>query len=447
VAIIGDGALTGGLVWESINKIQQNKKERLIILINDNGMSYSPTKGGYARYLQQLKVSKQWDTLSKSTKKFLSTLGLPGHLIRKGLGSIKDTFVRAVDIGGIFKDYDITFLGPINGHNIKEVERALQAAKRLNEPVIIHMRTKKGKGLAVAENDRNGKFHAIKPGTSISETPKVKAIQSWSQTFGEELVKLEKNNKNIVAITAAMTEPVGLEDFQKHYPKRFFDVGIAEGNSLLLASGLSYKGFHPYVCLYSTFATRGLDQWIYDIGLHNQKITLVLDRSGITGSDGPSHNGIFDLVLFSKIPQVHIATPYDKESLIKALKDSLKISEPSVIRYPKGNINNDIKSFDLKYHRKNSHTLSIILGPLTPTLAKNTYIYRPLWVFPIDKKILDLCSKFDKIQVFEDGIIKGGFGQQLKVKLDRLNISLYGVDQEFLPEDSRDNYLKRFNLA
>ncbi|MDR2538494.1 MAG: 1-deoxy-D-xylulose-5-phosphate synthase [Bifidobacteriaceae bacterium] len=444
VVVIGDGALTGGPVWEAINNIAQSMNERLTIIINDNGMSYTPTKGGMARYLQTVKVSEQWNALSTTSKRALYHLGKPGRLIRGFIHKLKSFFVRVVNIGGVFKDYDITYLGPIDGHNIEFIEKELRSAKRLHEPSIVHVVTQKGHGVQVAEHDNSGAYHAV----AANYDQDIPALNTWTEVFRQEMVKLGKQYPKLVTITAAMTGPVGLDLFRNVFPKRFFDVGIAEAEAFTMAAGLAYKGFHPLIALYSTFALRGFDQLLMDVALHNQSLTLILDRAGVTGDDGASHNGIWDMALFSKIPNVRIATPYDAKSLKRALLEAVSTQGVNIVRYPKGAIPAQLSIPQSAGRQK----CVLALGPLLESVLANPFyqdfdIIAPLWPWPLTSELLDQLQPYDYILTLEDGVLHGGLGEQIQVACPHKTVEIRAIPNAFLPTDSRSSLLKIYGLA
>ncbi len=346
VCVVGDGSLTGGMAWEALNNIAASTDEKLVIVVNDNERSYSPTIGGVATYLSTLRTTKGYEKFLDWGKGVLEKTPVVGHPIYETLHGMKKGIKDIVAPQGMFEDLGLKYFGPIDGHNIAEVEKALQSAKAFAGPVLVHVITEKGRGHAPALNDEAEKFHAVGVVDPETGEPLSKSGKSWTSVFSDELVKIGAERPDVVAITAAMMGPTGLDNFEKNFPERTFDVGIAEQHATTAAAGMAYAGLHPVVAVYSTFLNRAFDQLLLDVALHKAGVTFVLDRAGITGDDGPSHNGIWDLALTGIVPTLHVAAPRDGARVREVLREALDISDaPSLIRFPKGAVNEDIPAF------------------------------------------------------------------------------------------------------
>ncbi|MDR3128396.1 MAG: 1-deoxy-D-xylulose-5-phosphate synthase [Bifidobacteriaceae bacterium] len=464
VVLVGDGALAGGMIWEAINHIAYSLDQKLVIVINDNGRAYGETVGGLAHHLSAITGSKTYYDLENQTKLTLKKMGNFGKVVRKIGHNFKTGVRSSVLPKRIFSDFDIRYLGPINGHNLDDVIKAMKLANRYKEPVIIHAITQKGYGFPAAVDDAKDQYHTIGKFNPKTGIPIDGHLPCWSHIMGKTLTKLATKNPKILALTAAMLEPVGLEDFAKTYPNRIFDVGIAEAHAVGFASGLVYKGYHPVFALYSTFANRAFDQLLFDAALHKTGMTLCLDRAGVTGDDGPSHNGIWDISLFSLIPNIQMSAVWDKKSLAAVLAKSVKIDNHiTIIRYPKGavlpNLSPVAKTGNIVYFKKSVKldNLIIALGPLIHVAmdaafkSRNTTVVSCIWFWPIDIKLVELAKKYKNIIIAEDGILKGGFGQSFleKFNLSKTSgqildnkITLLGISDGFQKVNSRENILR-----
>ncbi len=338
VAVVGDGSLTGGMSWEALNNIASQTHRPLVIIVNDNGRSYSPTIGGLSTHLASLRTNDMYEKVLDWGKETLlkSPIGRPVfealHGMKKG---IKDVFAPQ----GLFEDLGLKYIGPVDGHDEDLIENALQVAKRFNGPVMVHVITEKGKGYAPALEDEAEKFHAtgiINPSTG---KPVNASATTWTSVFSDELVAIGKERKDIVALTAAMLGPTGLDKFAQQFPDRIFDVGIAEQHATTSAAGMAFGGLHPVVAIYATFLNRAFDQLLLDVALHNAGVTFVLDRAGITGDDGASHNGMWDLSILQVVPNLMLSAPRDASTLRELLRESVTVKDkPTVLRFPKGAI-------------------------------------------------------------------------------------------------------------
>ena len=309
VCVVGDGALTGGMSWEALNNISTSKNERLVIIVNDNERSYSPTIGGLATYLSTLRATSGYEKFLDWGKGVLERTPVVGHPIYETLHGVKKGIKDIVAPQGMFEDLGLKYLGPVDGHDVAAMEKTLKIAKEYGQPVLVHVITEKGKGHAPAINDEAEKFHAVGVVDAETGQPLSKGGKSWTSVFSDELVKIGSERSDVVAITAAMMGPTGLDKFEKAFPERTFDVGIAEQHATTSAAGMAFAGLHPVVAVYSTFLNRAFDQLLLDVALHKAGVTFVLDRAGVTGDDGPSHNGMWDLALTGIVPTLHVAAP------------------------------------------------------------------------------------------------------------------------------------------
>ncbi len=371
VAVVGDGSLTGGMAWEALNNIAASKELPLIIVVNDNERSYSPTIGGVATYLSTLRATKGYEKFLDWGKGVLERTPVVGQPIYETLHGMKKGLKDIVAPQGMFEDLGLKYLGPVDGHDIVALEKALNQAKKFSGPVIVHAITEKGRGHAPAVNDEAEKFHAVGVVDPETGEPLAKSGKTWTQEFSEALVKMGKERNDVVAITAAMLGPTGLDKFQAEFPDRTFDVGIAEQHATTSAAGLAFTGLHPVVAVYSTFLNRAFDQLLLDVALHKAGVTFVLDRAGVTGDDGPSHNGVWDLALTGIVPRLHVAAPRDGIRLEELLRECVNIKDaPSLIRFPKGALNPELPAFerrdgiDILYRGESPDVLLIAVGAM-----------------------------------------------------------------------------------
>ena len=400
VVVVGDGALTGGMSWEALNNIAAAEDRNLMIVVNDNERSYSPTIGGLATYLSTLRVTQGYERFLDWGKEVLSKTPVVGTPIYETLHGMKKGIKDIVAPQGMFEDLGLKYVGPIDGHDIVAMERAFAQAREFGEPVLVHVITEKGRGHKPAVADEAEKFHAVGVVDPETGTPLAKSATSWTSVFADELIALGRTRKDIVAITAAMLGPTGLDKFEKEFPERTIDVGIAEQHAVTSAAGLAYAGMHPVVAVYSTFLNRAFDQLLLDVALHKAGVTFVLDRAGITGDDGPSHHGIWDLALTGIVPTLHVAAPRDAARLRETLREAVEISDaPSLIRFPKGAVQSDIPAFerrdgiDVLYRGESADVLLISVGSMAAIAveaASQAYregvgvtVIDPRWVKPL----------------------------------------------------------------
>ncbi len=467
VAVIGDGALTGGMTWEALNNIADAQDRPLVIVVNDNGRSYSPTIGGLAQHLLTLRTTKGYEKFLEWGKDVLVRTSA-GKPIFDALHGMKKGIKDIVAPQGLFEDLGLKYIGPIDGHNISDLEFSLKRAKEYEHPVIVHVITEKGRGYKPAENDEAERFHAVgivDPETGI---PIQNGGRTWTKVFGEEIVEIAKDNQQVVAITAAMLGPTGLDKFKKEFPDRLFDVGIAEQHAATSAAGMAYAGLHPVVAIYATFLNRAFDQVLMDIALHKAGVTFVLDRAGVTGDDGASHNGMWDLSLLQIVPGLHLAAPRDENTLRKALQEAVKISDaPSVVRFPKGALSEPMaalsqyKSVDILLGELAGDVLIVSVGPMaqiaidTANLLSakglKVSVVDPRWVKPVNKDLIELAKNFTHVATIEDGVKAGGVGSAisstLREEISTWSTMEFGLPTTFLDHAKRNNILKKYGLT
>lgn len=469
VAVVGDGALTGGMSWEALNNIAASDDLKLVIVVNDNERSYSPTIGGVATYLSTLRATKGYEKFLDWGKQVLEKTPVVGNPIYETLHGMKKGIKDIVAPQGMFEDLGLKYLGPVDGHDIPALERALIQAKKFSGPVLVHAITEKGRGHAPALNDEAEKFHAVGVVDPETGEPLSNNGATWTKVFSEALVEIGRERKDVVAITAAMLGPTGLDRFQAEFPERTFDVGIAEQHAVTSAAGMAYTGLHPVVAVYSTFLNRAFDQLLLDVGLHKAGVTFVLDRAGITGDDGPSHHGIWDLALTGIIPNAFVAAPRDGARLKESLSEAVAISDaPSIIRFPKGAIGKDLPAFerrgglDVLYRGESSDILLVSIGAMAPLAidaASQAFregvgvtVIDPLWVKPLPAdSLLAMAPRFKRVVVLEDGIKHGGIASTLS-ELFRENgldlpIHSIGVPLEFIQHSKRAEILQDIGIT
>jgi 1-deoxy-D-xylulose-5-phosphate synthase len=430
VVVVGDGALTGGMSWEALNNIAAAKDRNLILVVNDNERSYSPTIGGVATYLSTLRVTQGYERFLDWGKEVLHKTPVVGAPIYETLHGVKKGIKDIVAPQGMFEDLGLKYLGPIDGHDFQALEKALAQAKQFGEPVLVHVITEKGRGHQPALADEAEKFHAVGVVDPATGIPVAKSARSWTQVFSEELVEIGAERKDVVAITAAMLGPTGLDKFAAAFPDRTIDVGIAEQHAVTSAAGMAFAGLHPVVAIYSSFLNRAFDQLLLDVALHKAGVTFVLDRAGITGDDGPSHHGIWDMALTGIVPTLSLAAPRDGARLKEVLRESLDISDaPTVIRFPKGAVTADIPAFerrdgiDVLYRGESADVLLISVGAMAPMAveaASQAYregvgvtVIDPRWVKPLPQSLITMADRYKSVVVVEDGIAHGGIASAL----------------------------------
>ena len=468
VVVVGDGALTGGMSWEALNNIASQESRNLVIVVNDNERSYSPTIGGVATYLSTLRVTQGYERFLDWGKEVLSKTPVVGTPIYETLHGMKKGIKDIVAPQGMFEDLGLKYMGPIDGHDIAAMEKALTKAKEFGEPVLIHAITEKGRGYQPAVEDEAEKFHAVGIVDPETGEPIAKSGTSWTQVFSDELVRIGHKREDIVAITAAMLGPTGLDAFQKQFPERTIDVGIAEQHAVTSAAGMAFAGLHPVVALYSTFLNRAFDQVLLDVALHKAGVTFVLDRSGITGDDGPSHNGMWDLALTGIIPTLHVAAPRDGARLKETLNEAVEISDaPSLVRFPKGAVIEDIPAFerrdgiDVLYRGESADVLLVSVGALAHIAveaASQAYredvgvtVIDPRWVKPLPLSLITMAQRYKSVVVLEDGIRHGGIASTISEMFRDAGLMVpihsIGVPLEFIEHSKRGEVLSDLGIT
>jgi len=468
VCVVGDGALTGGMSWEALNNIASSDELKLVIVVNDNERSYSPTVGGLATYLSTLRTTSGYEKFLDWGKGVLEKTPVVGGPIYETLHGVKKGIKDIVAPQGMFEDLGLKYLGPIDGHNIEAMENALLQAKNFGAPVLVHVITEKGRGHAPAINDSAEKFHAVGVVNPETGVPVAKNAPNWTSVFSDEICEIGAKREDVVAITAAMLGPTGLDKFAEKYPKRAFDVGIAEQHATTSAAGLAFTGLHPVVAIYSTFLNRAFDQLLLDVALHKAGVTFVLDRAGITGDDGPSHHGIWDLALTGIVPTLHVAAPRDGAILRETLHEALDISDaPSLIRFPKGPVGPDIPAFerrdgiDVLYRGESADVLLVSVGALAKICveaASQAYregvgvtVIDPRWVKPLPQSLLTMAQRYKSVVVVEDGIRHGGIASTISemfrdAELD-VPIHSIGVPLEFIEHSKRGEIMSDLGIT
>ena len=471
VAIVGDGALTGGMTWEALNNISDDNSRNLVIIVNDNGRSYAPTIGGMARFLNDVRTRRSYRSFNASSRRFFDLFGAPGQALYRGIrGGTHGFLSRFTNNEALYSNLDIKYIGPIHGHDVHAMEEALTQAKNYGAPVIVHAITQKGKGFEPAVLDAADQFHAVghidpETGEPIGASDK----QSWTSVFAEELVVLADSNPTIVGITAAMLRPTGLQPLASKYPERVFDVGIAEQHAVTSAAGLAFGGLHPVVALYATFINRAFDQVLMDVALHRAGVTFVLDRAGVTGPDGPSHHGIWDLAILQVVPHIRLSAPRDATRLREELGEAIAVADaPTVVRFSKGSVGTEIAAVrrlpdgvDVLSEASRRDVLIITVGPMAEIglevamrLADQgigATVIDPRWVVPVPKSVITLAAKHRLVVTIEDGIRVGGIGTRIRQELRAAGVDTalneLGLPDEFLEHGSRAEILAEAGLT
>jgi 1-deoxy-D-xylulose-5-phosphate synthase len=469
VAFVGDGSLTGGMAWEALNNIAASDDLPLVIVVNDNGRSYTPTVGGLARYLTGLRTNPRYEQVLDLVKRNVSRAPLVGNVAYDILHGIKIGLKDVLAPQGMFADLGLKYVGPIDAHDIPAVERALQQAKQFRGPVLVHCITRKGNGFKAAEDHEEDRFHAVgKINAKTGEAVGGASGQTWTDLFSEELLRLGSTDERVVAITAAMVYPTGLHRFAKAFPDRCFDVGIAEQHAVTSAAGLAMGGLHPVVAVYSTFLNRAFDQVLMDVALHECGVTFVLDRAGITGPDGASHHGMWDMSILQVVPGIQLAAPRDGTRLREALTRSLAIDDaPSVIRFSRDQVPADllavdqIGGMDILLRTEQPQVLVVGLGPLAATAVAvgerlsdqgiGVTVLDPVWALPVNPALVELAVDHDLVITIEDNGVVGGYGarvaQELRLAGVNTPVREFGIPQEFLPHGSRSELLTEIGLT
>ncbi|NCD20391.1 MAG: 1-deoxy-D-xylulose-5-phosphate synthase [Actinobacteria bacterium] len=467
VVVVGDGALTGGMAWEALNNIAEGPDRNLVIVVNDNGRSYAPTTGGIAHHLDALRTTHGYEKVLDWGKRTLLQRGTPGRMTYEALHGLKKGVKDVIAPQGLFEDLGIKYIGPVDGHDVTAMEFALTRAKAYPEPVIVHAITEKGRGYQPALDDIADRFHAV--GVIHPETglPVVPARFGWTSVFSDEIVKLARQREDLVAITAAMLQPVGLGPLSEEFPSRVIDVGIAEQHAVASAAGLAFAGMHPVVALYATFLNRGYDQVLMDVALHNQSVTFVLDRAGITGDDGASHNGMWDMAVLRTVPNLRLAAPRDEHTLRAELREAVATEGPTVVRYPKGSLPDPLPAIEhregldvLARHDGDRRVLIVGVGAMAGTAVDvaqaldaqgiGSIVVDPRWVLPVSPELVRLAEDVELVAHLEDGLVSGGVGSALRDALadagSRVPVQVHGIPQAFHHHARRDELIEEFHL-
>ncbi|AWK13145.1 1-deoxy-D-xylulose-5-phosphate synthase [Streptomyces spongiicola] len=484
VAVIGDGALTGGMAWEALNNIADAKDRPLVIVVNDNERSYAPTIGGLANHLATLRTTDGYERFLARGKDILERTPVVGRPLYETLHGAKKGLKDFIAPQGMFEDLGLKYVGPIDGHDIEAMESALTRAKRFGGPVIVHCLTEKGRGYQHAEQDEADRFHGIGPIHPDTGLPVKTAAASWTSVFGDEMVKLGREREDVVAITAAMLQPVGLKKFAETFPERVFDVGIAEQHAATSAAGLATGGLHPVFAVYATFLNRAFDQVLMDVALHGCGVTFVLDRAGVTGDDGASHNGMWDMSILQVVPTLRMAAPRDAEQLRAQLREAVQVDDaPTVVRYSKGVVGPAVPAVrrvgGMDVLREpgtvpdgppgmsgmggtpGPDVLLVSVGALAPMCLEiaglldkqgiSTTVVDPRWVKPVDEALPALAAEHRVVVTVEDNGRVGGVGSAVAQALRDAGVDLplrdFGIPPRFLDHASRKEVMAEIGLT
>ncbi|GAB2819719.1 1-deoxy-D-xylulose-5-phosphate synthase [Alpinimonas psychrophila] len=471
VAVVGDGALTGGMTWEALNNISHDNSRNLVIIVNDNGRSYAPTIGGMARYLDSVRTKRAYRNLHFTSRKVFDRLGPTARAFYRGVrGGMHGFLSRFTNNQALYANLDIKYVGPVDGHDVHAMELALRQAKNYGAPVIVHAITQKGKGYEPARRDLADQFHAVgkidaETGEPISSSTSV----AWTDVFGDELVRLAQKDDRIMGITAAMLRPTGLHRLHEAFPERVIDVGIAEQHAVTSAAGLAFGGMHPVVAVYATFINRAFDQVLMDVGLHKAGVTFVLDRSGVTGPDGPSHHGLWDLSILQVVPGIRIAAPRDAARLREELAEATAINDaPTVLRFPKGSVGNDINAqrrtadgVDVLREAPHKDVLIVAIGSfaqlgldVAERLAQQgigATVIDPRWVVPVASSLIEMARDHRLVITIEDGVRVGGIGTRIRQAMREAGVDTavdeLGLPDSFIEHATREQILAEVGLT
>ncbi len=470
VAVIGDGALTGGMAWEALNNIAADKDLPLVIVVNDNERSYAPTTGGLAEHLATLRTTQGYERFLAWGRDRLHRTPVVGPAVYGTLHGVKKGLKDIVAPQGMFEDLGLKYVGPVDGHDEQAIESALRKARAYGGPVLVHVLTQKGRGYQPAELDEADQFHSVGVINPETGLPFEAGGRIWTDEFNDEMCAIGAEREDVVALTAAMLIPVGLDGFAARYPDRVFDVGIAEQHATTMAAGLAYGGLHPVVAVYSTFLNRAFDQLLMDCGLHQVGATFVLDRAGITGSDGPSHNGMWDMTLTSIVPGLRLAAPRDGQQVRQLLREAIDVDDaPTVLRFPKGDVADPIEavgrrgSVDVLREPAGERTDLVVVGvgPMAQVALAvaekleaqglSVLVADPRWVLPVADDLVQLCRDAGAVAVIEDNLASGGVGsavaQALRADGQHQPVHCHGIPKEFLTHASRSQVLDEVGLT
>ena len=468
ISVIGDGSITGGLAYEAMNNVGQTNTN-MIVILNDNQMSISKNVGSVSRHLNDMRINPRYMAAKADISKILKSIPLIGNSASKALEKAKNSLKYLLVPGVIFEELGFKYIGPIDGHNISELISVMNQVKKTKGPVFLHVYTKKGKGYLPAEKFPS-KFHGVEPfNVKTGKTLKEKSFDSYTDTFGKKLLNIAEKNDKIVAITAAMPDSTGLKEFSKIYPKRVFDVGIAEAHAVTFSAGLSKSGYIPVFAVYSSFLQRAYDQLIHDVCLQNRHVVFAIDRAGIVGADGDTHQGVFDLSFLSHMPNMTIMAPKNKNEFEKMIKFSIDHNGPIAIRYPRSSASMvlDNQAEEIKLGKselifKGEKIALISFGAMMDNVyqvyerLKNSG-YSPTLVnarflTPIDLEMLENLSNYDYVFTFEDNLQSGGFGSSLLTLANENNIKLrncynFSFPKEFIPHGAREEIFDIYGLS
>ncbi|MDN5767989.1 MAG: 1-deoxy-D-xylulose-5-phosphate synthase [Humibacillus sp.] len=470
VAVIGDGALTGGMAWEAINNIAVDRTLPLVIVVNDNERSYARTIGALAEHLATMRTTRSYERFLDWGKRSLERTPVVGGAMFEALHGVKKGLKDIVAPQGMFEDLGLKYVGPVDGHDEETLEKALRQAKEFGGPVIVHVITQKGRGYQPAIDDAADQFHSVGKINPETGLPFEVSGRIWTDEFNEEMVAVGRDRPDVVAITAAMMIPVGLDGFAAAHPDRVFDVGIAEQHAVTMASGLAYAGLHPVVAVYATFLNRAFDQLLMDCALHHAGVTFILDRAGLTGSDGASHNGMWDMTLTSIVPGLRLAAPRDGEQVRAALRQAIDVSDgPTVIRFPKGDVADPLLAVrrhgevDVLFENSGDDVdlliigvgafagLATVAGEKIAAMGHRVRVVDPRWVLPVGDDVLALARAADSVAVIEDNLVSGGIGAAVGLALHTAGITApvhpYGIPKQFLEHASRGQLLEQLGLT
>ena len=467
VAVIGDGALTGGMAYEALNQIAHLQPPNLVVVLNDNGRSYAPTVGGLARHLASLQVDPRYERLKDDISRALSSLPVVGGTADQAAFRLKESVKQLLQPTTVFDSLGLKYTGPVDGHDLEAVERVLSLAKRLGEPAVVHVITEKGRGYGPAIDDELEKLHGVSAFDPLTGEPLTSEL-TYTDVFGEALLSAAARHPEVVAITAAMASPTGLVGFAKEFPDRVFDVGICEQHAVTFAAGLALGGLRPVLAVYSTFLQRGFDQVIMDVALHNLPVVFAIDRAGVTGPDGSSHHGIFDLSYLRLIPNLKIAAPADATELCALLETALASDGPMAIRYPKGTVPatpdlpvEPIPVGRWEEVRRGSDAAILAIGRMVgvATAAAERLaaegidcgVINARWLKPMDPRLLsDWAVRYPLLLTAEDNVGTGGFGAAVLEQLAPAGLAgkvrMAAVGDGFLPHGKAADILRENGL-
>jgi len=466
VAVIGDGALTGGMAYEALNQIAHLQPPNLIVVINDNGRSYAPTVGGLARHLSQLRIDPRYERIKVEISRLLSGLPLVGSTADQAAYRVKESLKQLLQPSTVFESLGIKYAGVVDGHDEAELEAVFARAKKLREPVVVHVVTEKGHGYGPAVEDEIDKLHGVSAFDPLTGRPRSTDL-TYTDVFGEALMDAATRRPEVCAITAAMASSTGLLNFAKEFPDRFFDVGICEQHAVTFAAGLAMSGMRPVVCIYSTFLARAFDQTIMDVALHKLPVVFVIDRAGVTGPDGSSHHGVFDLSYLRLIPNLKVAAPADATELCALLETALDSDGPIAIRYPKGPVpaTPDLPVEPLpvgrwEERRKGSDAAIFAVGRMVEVASEaaerlalqgiECSVVNARWVKPVDPRIVDWAKRHPIVMTVEDNVGTGGFGGAVLEALAPYGLAgrvrTLALPDRFLPQGKAADILKENGL-